>query len=355
MAPDLNYNSNNRCSITAHVPSSSSSSSNCKSVKCTSVFQNDVVGYNNNNLNNNQSTNNNNNLNNKNKCLDCKTNCTENGCMNSSNNNNCNNNYNHNFNNYNHLSNKDATACCSVQHESKSNRRNQIKPNNQKNFKSSLNEFNVQPTNLKAYYTHRNEKCNESKLNDKLIDCNDKHLNHQFNERYPEKYERCCNEKFNNDRCNNKLEKYGDKLADKCVDRFDKQNEKCPEKYPNNNQIDKYHHEKCIEKINYDKNSIDKQNEKQQTDKQLMDTNKQLNDELTSYEKVMLSLKKRARHRIERKTEEDLNPYVGMYRLRKEIGNGNFSQVYIGNHCLTKGKFDQSFFFLLLIFLHSNF
>lgn len=315
MAPDLN--SNNRCSI-AHVPSSNNYKA---SMKCTpSVHPNEIPGY-----NNHQSTNNNSN---KNKCLDC----------------------------------------CSV-HE----RSNRTKSSNQKNLKSTINEFGNTNQSIKPFY-NRTDRYSE-RSNEKCVD------------KYGDKYEKCFNEKYNNDRYINDryTEKFIDKYSDKYVDRYytdkhfdkhldkhldkyEKYPEKCPEKYPNNYHHDKYldrindkYSDKCNEKCNgkcneklIDKNNdkpidksidkpIDKTNQElTSTDKQLMD-NKQ-STELTPYDKVMLNLKKRAKQRIERK--ETSNPFVGMYRLRKEIGNGNFSQVHIGSHCLTKGIL--IFFFLII-------
>lgn len=310
MAPDLNYKPNSRCSL-AHVPSSSSSSSsNCKqsTVKCTplTACPNDL-GY-----SGNQSTANSQKLtkSNHSKCLDC----------------------------------------CSAQHE-RSNR-SQPKAGNQKHFKSSANEPFGQSNGAGHSYLNANRtecctgKCPEKCGADK---CN-------------ERYERCSySEKYNNDRCNDKYasaadrhdrQPHGDKCADRCGDKFAA--DKCPERYPTGN----FYQDKCFDSSRPDKQLAKQCGERGKgscwesatvcqpagqagkpavIDKQSADNKQSADEELTPYEKVLRGLKKRAKHRIERK-EEDSNPYVGMYRLRKEIGNGNFSQVFIGAHCLTKGS-----------------
>lgn len=293
MAPDLNYKPNStRCS--AHVPSSSSSSSsNSKqpTVKCTPKTAD--LGY------SGHPSMANGNLSKSGKCLEC----------------------------------------CSVQHE----RSNRSQTKKATHFKSSANEFG-QSNGGQSYSTaYRNcagkcpEKCGADKCN-----------------------ERCGYEKHNNDRCN---DKYSDRCDrpdrhdDKCTDRYGDKfaADKCPERYSNGNcyqdkhqdkYADKYpdkHFGRCVERCDekaderaavYDKQCDQPVSARPAADKQSADNKQSNDDELTPYEKVLRGLKKRARHRTERKEDD----YVGMYRLRKEIGNGNFSQVFIGAHCLTKGS-----------------
>ena len=45
---------------------------------------------------------------------------------------------------------------------------------------------------------------------------------------------------------------------------------------------------------------------------------------------------------------------IGFYRLAREIGKGNFSQVRLGNHVLTKGKLHKYRKFLQIHLLNSN-
>jgi len=57
--------------------------------------------------------------------------------------------------------------------------------------------------------------------------------------------------------------------------------------------------------------------------------------EMSAYEKALLDLAH------DKKMERDLavGRQVGFYRIRGEIGSGNFSQVKLGIHILTRGAF----------------
>ena len=58
-------------------------------------------------------------------------------------------------------------------------------------------------------------------------------------------------------------------------------------------------------------------------------------DEMSAYEKALLDLTH------DKKLERDLavGRQVGFYRIRGEIGSGNFSHVKLGIHILTRGVF----------------
>jgi len=56
--------------------------------------------------------------------------------------------------------------------------------------------------------------------------------------------------------------------------------------------------------------------------------------QVSAYEKALLDLSR------DKKLERDLavGRQIGFYRLRGEIGSGNFSQVKLGVHILTRGE-----------------
>ena len=68
------------------------------------------------------------------------------------------------------------------------------------------------------------------------------------------------------------------------------------------------------------------------------DKEKEANGELvkqTAYDRLSSDLSNDQKHL----KELTLGKRIGFYRLRGELGTGNFSQVRMGLHCLTKGKF----------------
>lgn len=60
---------------------------------------------------------------------------------------------------------------------------------------------------------------------------------------------------------------------------------------------------------------------------------------ISAYEQALLDLAH------DKKLERDLavGRQVGFYRIRGELGNGNFSQVKLGVHILTRGDFLMNF------------
>ena len=56
---------------------------------------------------------------------------------------------------------------------------------------------------------------------------------------------------------------------------------------------------------------------------------------LTAYERLSNDLNNDQKHL----KELTLGKRIGFYRIRGELGTGNFSQVKMGIHCLTKGLF----------------
>lgn len=63
---------------------------------------------------------------------------------------------------------------------------------------------------------------------------------------------------------------------------------------------------------------------------------------LTAYEKLLYD----SQHDMRFKAEEKAGRRIGFYRIRGDIGLGNFSRVKLGVHLLAKGNY---FFFLLYL------
>jgi hypothetical protein len=61
---------------------------------------------------------------------------------------------------------------------------------------------------------------------------------------------------------------------------------------------------------------------------------------LTAYEKILYESK----HDVRCKAEEKAGRRIGFYRIRGDIGLGNFSRVKLGVHLLAKGTHQLSFF-----------
>jgi serine/threonine-protein kinase NIM1 len=72
---------------------------------------------------------------------------------------------------------------------------------------------------------------------------------------------------------------------------------------------------------------------------------------LTAYEKLLYA----SQHDIRFKAEEKAGRRIGFYRIRGDIGLGNFSRVKLGLHLLAKGKSIFSRIYLHLTrFFHSD-